>query len=91
LEGAQTTPQVTPEATPTATPQATPEATVPPKPYLTIVFDRNTSNFKQLELRILPYDSSFYEAQFNGETGLLVNRRDVETLVELLAAIGPKE
>ena len=88
LASAQITPQVTPAATPTTTPQAGPEATVQPKPYLTVVFDRNTSNFKQMELRVLPYDSSFYEAQFNGETGLLVNKRDVEALVEAFKGLG---
>ena len=57
-------------------------------PYFTADFVRNTAKFNQMQLRILPYDASFYVAQFGGETGMLVNKLDVETLVEAFKGLG---
>lgn len=57
-------------------------------PYMVVDFDRNTEKFGQMQLRILPYDASFYVAQFNGETGLLVNKLDVEALAEAVKGLG---
>jgi hypothetical protein len=57
-------------------------------PYITVTFRRNTVNFKELTLTLYPYDSSFYMADFNGESGMLVNKRDVEALVTAYGALG---
>jgi hypothetical protein len=56
--------------------------------YMTVIFRRNTANFKEMTLTLYPYDSSFYMAEFNGESGMLVNKRDVEALAAVYQALG---
>jgi hypothetical protein len=58
------------------------------QPYITATFRRNTANFKEMTLSLYPYDSSFYMAEFNGESGMLVNKRDVEALAAAFGALG---
>jgi hypothetical protein len=58
------------------------------QPYITATFRRNTANFKEMTLSLYPYDSSFYMAEFNGESGMLVNKRDVEALAAVFGALG---
>ncbi len=58
------------------------------QPYIKVIFHRNTANFKEMTLTLYPYDSSFYMAEFNGESGMLVNKRDVEALIAAYEALG---
>lgn len=58
------------------------------QPYITVTFRRSTVNFKEMTLTLYPYDSSFYMAEFNGESGILVNKRDVEALAAAYGALG---
>lgn len=51
------------------------------EPYMTITFHRNTTAYPEMTLILYPYDGSFYQAVFNGETGILVNKREIEDLV----------
>jgi uncharacterized ParB-like nuclease family protein len=68
--------------------EKTADQTVSGQPYITVIFHRNTANFKEMTLTLYPYDSSFYRAEFNGESGMLVNKRDVEALVAAYQALG---
>ncbi|MBQ5761118.1 MAG: hypothetical protein IIV85_05100, partial [Clostridia bacterium] len=54
-------------------------------PYMTITFDRNTANHKEMTLKIWEYDSSFYISEFAG-IKVLVNKNDVKTIVTNLTA-----
>ena len=54
-------------------------------PYMTITFDRNTANYKNMTLKIWEYDSSFYISEFAG-VKVLVNKNDVKTIVTNLTA-----
>ncbi len=58
------------------------------QPYILVTFQRNTTNFKEMTLTLYPYDSSFYMAEFNGASGMLVNKRDVEALISNYQALG---
>jgi hypothetical protein len=58
------------------------------QPYLTVTFHRSTASFNEMTLTLYPYDSSFYMAEFDGESGMLVNKRDVEALVTAYGALG---
>ena len=58
------------------------------QPYMSVTYHRNTASYPEITLNLYPYDSSFYMADFNGESGLLVNKRMVETLVKDYAALG---
>lgn len=55
--------------------------------YIKVTFHRNTANFKEMTLTLYPYDSSFYMAEFNGESGMLVNKRDVEAVITAYQAM----
>lgn len=59
--------------------EGTPEGT----PYMTITFDRNTANYKQMTLKVWEYDSNFYVSEFAGST-VLVNKNDINTIVTAL-------
>ncbi len=61
--------------------EGTPEGT----PYMTITFQRNTANYKNMTLKIWEYDSSFYVSEF-ADTTVLVNKNDVKALVQNLTA-----
>jgi hypothetical protein len=58
------------------------------QPYMTVTFKRNVANFSEMTMTIYPYDSSFYAVDFNGEKGMLVNKRDIEALVSAFQAVG---
>jgi hypothetical protein len=58
------------------------------QPYMTVTFKRNVANFSEMTMTIYPYDSSFYALDFNGEKGMLVNKRDIEALVSAFQAVG---
>ncbi|NLO46236.1 MAG: DUF4340 domain-containing protein [Clostridiales bacterium] len=60
---------------------STNEAKTGGDPFLTVVYHRNTSNFKTMTLKFVPFDSSFYLVEFNGENRLLVNKNDVSDAV----------
>ena len=47
---------------------------------VTLVFHRNTSNFRTMTLTLSPYGSEDYLAGFNGEARLLVNKDSVDAL-----------
>lgn len=57
------------------------------QPYMTVTFRRNTEHLKELVLVLYPYDASFYQAEFNGENNILVNKRDVEAAVSAYQAL----
>ena len=54
-------------------------------PYMTITFDRNTANHKEMTLKIWEHDSNFYISEFAG-IKVLVNKNDVKTIVTNLTA-----
>ena len=53
-------------------------------PEVTVDFVRNTSYYKNMHLEILPYDSNYYVIRFNDETRVLVSRREVSNLINLI-------
>lgn len=58
------------------------------EPYITIGFSLNKDGFEEMTLKFIPYDSNFYRAEFNGRTDILVNRRDVESLLDKITLLG---
>lgn len=54
-------------------------------PYMTITFDRNTANYDKMTLKVWAFDSHFYVSEFAGTT-VLVNRNDINTIVQNLTA-----
>ena len=56
-------------------------------PYITIVFNRNTQYFPTYTVTYTPYDSSFYQATVEGKTKLLINKLDINSLVEKIQAL----
>ena len=57
------------------------------KPYITIDFNLNKDGFEEMTLKFIPYDSNFYRSEFNGRTDILVNRRDIESLLDKIAVL----
>ncbi len=57
------------------------------EPYLTVVYNRNTEKFKTVTLKFIPFDSSFYLVELDGERRLLVNKYDVEEAVKAFNSI----
>ncbi len=57
------------------------------EPYMTVIFHRNTAAYPEMTLTLYPYDASFYQASFNGETGILVNKREIEDLVSAMNVV----
>ena len=53
-------------------------------PEVTVDFVRNTSYFKNMHFEIIPYNSSYYVIRFNDETRVLVSRRDVGNLINMI-------
>ena len=62
-------------------------APVDGNPEITLVFHRNTDNFKTMTLTLTPYGDSDYLVGFNGESRLLVSRDSVKALETAYQAI----
>ena len=54
---------------------------------LVIVFKRNTDIFKEMTLRLIPYDEQYYVIEFNDIKELLVAREDVSLIKEVYDAV----
>ena len=52
-----------------------------------IVIYRDTETYSEMELSLSRYDNSFYLVTFNGASRLLVNRVDVEAVIEAIEAL----
>ena len=53
----------------------------------TAVIHTNRPGFETLTLELFPYDGSFCQARFENDASRLVNKRDVEALLETFAAL----
>jgi len=56
------------------------------RPVLIVTFNRNTNNFKKMTIEFTPYDLNFYLVEFNGRREQLVNKRDVEKIIDLFGS-----
>lgn len=61
-----------------------PETISDSKPILKIKFNRNTSVLETLEVEYALYNTAYYQVTINGETEYLVNKRDLESYIEII-------
>lgn len=60
-------------------------------PYLTIKYNRNSKNVKDVTLKFLPYNDVYYRVNVNGKEFFLVNKADVDKLITLIQQSLPNQ
>lgn len=63
------------------------ETPVEVDPYLTITFHTTLEYFPEITFQYTYFDNNFYQATVNGETKMLINRNDINTLADTLRSI----
>ena len=75
------------EALTELTSQVSAPDTVPGTPVFSAVFERSTAHDAHMTLAYYPYDDAYYLASFDGRKNQLVERRALDAVLELYAAL----
>ena len=60
-------------------------------PVITVTYHTTVKNFETMTLQFIPYDQNFYLTDLNGRREVLVNKRDVERVLEAFRALQAQE